>query len=112
MFLLTCHGCSYTDDRLKLDDLGLEFITDPANVHLFPVLEDPEIPEPEPEPEPKPEPAPQPKPAKKRKSTFFLKREVAMQLPHVKRRKSQNWYETLILCLEFAPNDTLKLYQN
>ena len=72
--LLTCHGCSYTDDRSKLDELGVEFLTDPANAHLFPVLEDPEIPEPEPEPEPtpqpepEPEPATQPKPAKKRKS--------------------------------------------
>ena len=70
--LLTCHGCSYTDDRSKLDDLGVEFLTDPANAHLFPVLEDPEIPEPEPEPTPQPEPetepATQPKPAKKRKS--------------------------------------------
>ena len=35
-----------------------------------------------------------------------------MQLSHVKRRRSQNWYETLILCLKFATNDTLKLFQN
>lgn len=66
MFLLTCHVCSYTDDRLKLNDLEQDFLKDPANAHLFPVLEDPEIPEPEPEPEP--EPAPQPEPAKKRKN--------------------------------------------
>lgn len=60
MFLLTCHVCSYTDDRLKLNDLEQDFLKDPANAHLFPVLEDPEIPE--------PEPAPQPEPAKKRKN--------------------------------------------
>ena len=65
--LLTCHGCSYTDDHSKRDELGLEFLTDPANAHLFSVLEDPEIPEPE--PEPTPQPVTQPKPAKKRKST-------------------------------------------
>ena len=64
MFLLTCHVCSYTDDHSTLDDLGQEFLTDPANAHLFPVLEDPEIPE---IPEPQSEPAPPPKPAKKRK---------------------------------------------
>lgn len=60
MFLLTYHVCSYTDDRLKLNDLEQDFLKDPANAHLFPVLEDPEIPE--------PEPAPQPEPAKKRKN--------------------------------------------
>ena len=74
MFLPTCHVCSYTDDRSELDDLEKEFLTDPANAHLFPVLEEPEIPEPEPEPVPEPVPAPsvpapQQKPAKKRKST-------------------------------------------
>ena len=63
MLLLTCHVRSYTDDRSKLDALGQEFLKDPANAHLFPVLEDPEMPEsaPEPEPESAPEPAPQPK---------------------------------------------------
>jgi len=72
MFLLTCHVCSYTDDRSKLDDQGQEFLKEPANAHLFPVLEDPEIPKPEPEPAPQPEPvpAPQPEPApKKRKNS-------------------------------------------
>jgi len=54
MFLLTCHVCSYTDERSKLDDLGQEFLKDPTNAHLFPVLEDPEIPEQEPEPVPQP----------------------------------------------------------
>ena len=72
MYLL--HFSGVTVSRSKLDDLELEFLNDPANAHLFPVLEDPEIPEPEPEPapqpesEPQPEPAPQPKPAKKRKN--------------------------------------------
>ena len=56
MLLLTCHDCSYTDDRSKLDDLGQEFFKDTANAHLFPVLEDPEMLEPEPEPEPVPQP--------------------------------------------------------
>jgi len=73
MFLLTCHVCSYTDERSKLDDLGQEFLKDPTNAHLFPVLEDPEIPEQEPEPALQPEPAPaqQPEPVpqpKKRKN--------------------------------------------
>ena len=53
MFLLTCHVCSCTGDRSQLEDLEQEFLTDPANTHLFSVLEDPES---------------QPKPAKKRKS--------------------------------------------
>lgn len=53
MLLLTCHVHSYTDDRLKLDDLGQEFLKDPANAHLFPFLEDPEMLESEQAPQPK-----------------------------------------------------------